>query len=98
MRGIATALLGTVDIVADPEDLAADFRAMISSSQSRAPARREAAAVGAPGGGARVGPPGGARGARPHGDRHSRRVRWPATSCSAAGRRASPATTTSASR
>lgn len=36
MRGIATALLGTVDIVADPEDLAADFRAMISSSQSRA--------------------------------------------------------------
>ena len=35
MRGIATALLGTVDIVADPEDLAADFRAMISSSQSR---------------------------------------------------------------
>ena len=36
MRGIATALLGTVDIVADPADLAADFRAMISSSQSRA--------------------------------------------------------------
>jgi hypothetical protein len=36
MRGIATALLGTVDIVADPEDLAADFRAMIDSSQSRA--------------------------------------------------------------
>ena len=36
MRGIATALLGTVDIVADPEDLAADFEAMISSSQSRA--------------------------------------------------------------
>jgi hypothetical protein len=36
LRGIATALLGTVDIVADPEDLAADFRAMIASSQSRA--------------------------------------------------------------
>jgi hypothetical protein len=36
MRSIATALLGTVDIVADPEDLAADFRAMIDSSQSRA--------------------------------------------------------------
>lgn len=36
LRGIATALLGTVDIVADPADLAADFRAMISSSQSRA--------------------------------------------------------------
>lgn len=36
LRGIATALLGTVDIVADPEDLAADFRAMISSSQARA--------------------------------------------------------------
>ena len=35
MQGIATALLGTVDIVADPEDLAADFRAMISSSQAR---------------------------------------------------------------
>ena len=36
LRGIATALLGTVDIVADPGDLAADFRAMITSSQSRA--------------------------------------------------------------
>jgi von Willebrand factor type A C-terminal domain/von Willebrand factor type A domain len=36
LRGIATALLGTVDIVADPQDLAADFQAMISSSQSRA--------------------------------------------------------------
>jgi hypothetical protein len=36
MRGIATALLGTVDIVADPEDLADDFRAMIGSSQQRA--------------------------------------------------------------
>lgn len=36
LRGIATALLGTVDIVADPQDLAADFEAMISSSQSRA--------------------------------------------------------------
>ena len=35
MRGIATALLGTVDIVADPKDLASDFRAMISSSQAR---------------------------------------------------------------
>jgi von Willebrand factor type A C-terminal domain/von Willebrand factor type A domain len=36
MRAIATALLGTVDIVADPEDLAEDFRAMIGSSQQRA--------------------------------------------------------------
>jgi hypothetical protein len=36
LRGIATALLGTVDIVADPADLAADFRAMVTSSQSRA--------------------------------------------------------------
>jgi hypothetical protein len=36
LRLIAAALLGTVDIVADPEDLADDFRAMISSSQSRA--------------------------------------------------------------
>jgi von Willebrand factor type A C-terminal domain/von Willebrand factor type A domain len=36
LRTIATALLGTVDIVADPEDLAEDFRAMITSSQSRA--------------------------------------------------------------
>jgi len=35
LRGIASALLGTVDIVADPDDLAEDFRAMISSSQSR---------------------------------------------------------------
>jgi von Willebrand factor type A C-terminal domain/von Willebrand factor type A domain len=36
LRGIATALLGTVDIVADPSELAADFQAMIASSQSRA--------------------------------------------------------------
>jgi hypothetical protein len=36
LRSIATALLGTVDIVADPSGLAADFRAMITSSQSRA--------------------------------------------------------------
>ena len=35
MRGIATALLGTVDIVADPEDLAEDFRAMIAGSLAR---------------------------------------------------------------
>jgi hypothetical protein len=36
LRSIATALLGTVDIVADPSGLAADFQAMIASSQSRA--------------------------------------------------------------
>lgn len=36
VRSIANALLGTVDIVADPEDLAEDFRSMITSSQSRA--------------------------------------------------------------
>ncbi|MGH9211556.1 MAG: VWA domain-containing protein [Acidimicrobiales bacterium] len=36
LRGISTALLGTVDIVADPTDLSEDFRAMITSSQSRA--------------------------------------------------------------
>jgi hypothetical protein len=36
LRSIATALLGTVDIVADPEDLEADFTAMIDSSQARA--------------------------------------------------------------
>lgn len=36
LRGIATTLLGTVDIVADPSKLAADFAAMISSSQSKA--------------------------------------------------------------
>jgi hypothetical protein len=36
LRGIATALLGTVDIVADPANLAADFQAMITSSQSKA--------------------------------------------------------------
>ena len=36
LRGIATALLGTVDIVADAGDLTADFEAMITSSQSRA--------------------------------------------------------------
>jgi hypothetical protein len=36
LRSIATALLGTVDIVADPTKLAADFEAMIASSQSKA--------------------------------------------------------------
>jgi hypothetical protein len=36
LRRIATVLLGTVDIVADPADLTEDFRAMITSSQSRA--------------------------------------------------------------
>jgi hypothetical protein len=35
LRSISTALLGTVDIVADPAELAADFQAMITSSQSR---------------------------------------------------------------
>jgi Mg-chelatase subunit ChlD len=36
LRGIATALLGTVDIVADPDRLADDFRAMITGSLARA--------------------------------------------------------------
>ena len=35
LRSISTALLGTVDIVADPDELAADFRTMIASSQAR---------------------------------------------------------------
>jgi hypothetical protein len=35
LRSVATALLGTVDIVADPANLAEDFQAMITSSQSR---------------------------------------------------------------
>ena len=35
LRSISTALLGTVDIVADPAELAADFEAMITSSQAR---------------------------------------------------------------
>ena len=35
LRSISTALLGTVDIVADPAELAADFQAMITSSQAR---------------------------------------------------------------
>ena len=98
LRGIATALLGTVDIVADPEELAADFRAMISSSQSRALPDVKLRLWAPAGRGARVGPPGRARGARPH--RHRATAsgsRWPATSCWAAGRRASPATTTCAS-
>jgi hypothetical protein len=35
LRSIATVLLGTVDIVADPEDLVADFEAIMASSQSK---------------------------------------------------------------
>jgi hypothetical protein len=35
LRKIGTALLGTVDIVAEPEDLASDFESMIIASQGR---------------------------------------------------------------
>ena len=35
LRSIASALLGTVDIVADPEDLEADFEAMMRTAMSR---------------------------------------------------------------
>ena len=35
LRAIADALLGTVDIVADPTDLAADFRALMESSMGK---------------------------------------------------------------
>lgn len=35
LRAISSALLGTVDIVADPENLADDFRAMMQTSMSR---------------------------------------------------------------
>ncbi len=35
LRRVSSALLGTVDIVADPADLAADFREMMSTSMSR---------------------------------------------------------------
>jgi hypothetical protein len=36
LRAISTALLGTVDIVADPEDLAEDFASMMRTSMSKA--------------------------------------------------------------
>lgn len=36
LRSIASALLGTVDIVADPEDLAVDFAAMMKTSMGKA--------------------------------------------------------------
>jgi hypothetical protein len=36
LRSISSALLGTVDIVADPEDLAADFAAMMRTSMGKA--------------------------------------------------------------
>ncbi|AUS80604.1 VWA domain-containing protein [Actinoalloteichus sp. AHMU CJ021] len=35
LRSITTALLGTVDIVADPEDLAADFRSTVAAAVAR---------------------------------------------------------------
>ncbi len=38
LRSIATALLWTVDIVDDPRDLAADFRALMESAMARASA------------------------------------------------------------
>lgn len=36
LRKVASALLGTVDIIAQPDDLAADFRAMIETAMARA--------------------------------------------------------------
>ncbi len=36
LRRIASALLGTVDIIADPADMAADFRAMIENAMGKA--------------------------------------------------------------
>jgi len=35
LRGIADALLGTVDLIADPADMAADFRAMMQAAMGR---------------------------------------------------------------
>lgn len=36
LRRIATALLGTVDLIADPEEMAADFRSMMEASMAKA--------------------------------------------------------------
>jgi hypothetical protein len=35
LRGIASALLGSVDLIADPQDMAADFEAMMQAAMSR---------------------------------------------------------------
>ena len=35
LRGIASALLGTVDLIADPRDMAADFQAMMQTAMGR---------------------------------------------------------------
>ena len=46
LRTIAAALLGTVDIVADPADLAADFQPMIERGDGQGSRRRRACACG----------------------------------------------------
>ena len=75
LREIATALLGTVDIVAQPADLEADFEAMMRAAMGRGVAQRGAAAVGAAGQRGAVRAPGRPGGARPHvhGDAGQRR-------------------------
>ena len=66
LRRIADALLGTVDIIAEPDDLEADFEAMIRASMGRGVRRRPAAGVGAAGQRGPVRPPGRPDGRGPH--------------------------------
>ena len=60
LRRIASALLGSVDIIAEPEDMAEDFRALMQTAMGKATGQRLASAVDAAGSERRVRPPGGA--------------------------------------
>ncbi len=58
MRRIATALLGSVDLIAQPQAMAADFEQIMRQSMGRGVAEAAAAGVGAAGGAGAVRPPG----------------------------------------
>ena len=85
LRTIADALLGTVDIIAEPDELEADFEAMIRTSMSRGVRRCPAAGVGAAGQRGAVRPPGRARRSRTSRPRPRRSARWSASSRPARG-------------
>ena len=82
---IADALLGTVDIVAEPDDLEADFEAMIRACDGPRRGRRPAAGVGAAGQRGAVRPPGRPGGRGPHAAAACRSARWSASSRPARG-------------
>ena len=66
LREIATALLGTVDLIRNPADIAADFKALVNESMSKGVADARAARLGAAGRAGAVRAPGRPDGRGPH--------------------------------